>query len=61
MTLNRTLLRDYLVLIIGTLLLSASYALFLVPAHISAGGVTGASRGAALSCSGCQQGCSSSP
>jgi len=40
-TLNRALLRDYLVLIIGTLLLSASYALFLVPAHISAGGVTG--------------------
>lgn len=41
MTSIRALLRDYLVLAAGTLLLSAAYALFLVPAHISAGGVTG--------------------
>ena len=37
----RALAWDYLVLAIGTLLLSAAYALFLVPARISAGGVTG--------------------
>ncbi|HWE63677.1 MAG TPA: YitT family protein [Chloroflexota bacterium] len=41
MTSIRTLVRDYIVLILGTLLLSASYALFLVPARISAGGVSG--------------------
>jgi uncharacterized membrane-anchored protein YitT (DUF2179 family) len=41
MTRTRDLVRDYIVLVIGSLLLSASYALFLVPAKISAGGVSG--------------------
>jgi uncharacterized membrane-anchored protein YitT (DUF2179 family) len=37
----RALLRDYLVLIAGTLLFSAAFAFFLVPARISSGGVSG--------------------
>lgn len=41
MNATRALVRDYVVLIIGTLALSASYALFMVPARISAGGVSG--------------------
>jgi uncharacterized membrane-anchored protein YitT (DUF2179 family) len=37
----RGLLRDYLILIAGTLLFSAAFAFFLVPAKISSGGVSG--------------------
>src|SRR5690348_11378092 len=37
----RTLARDYAVLVAGSLLLSLAFALFLVPARISSGGVSG--------------------
>lgn len=37
----RSIIADYVVLVCGTLLLSASYAFFLVPAKISNGGVSG--------------------
>ena len=37
----RTLVYDYTILAIGTLLLSVAYAVFLVPARIAAGGVSG--------------------
>jgi len=37
----RELARIYLILTVGTLLLSVAYALFLVPARIAAGGVSG--------------------
>jgi uncharacterized membrane-anchored protein YitT (DUF2179 family) len=37
----RTLLRDYIVLIAATLLCSAGFAFFLIPAKLSSGGVSG--------------------
>lgn len=37
----RVLARDYAVLILGSLLMSAAFALFLVPARIASGGVSG--------------------